>query len=250
MRSIIVAVFLILLIQFQAEAATATKTTAAPVTTTTIKLKTRDMVALPKLLPTQYHIANEEKTSCKGKYRRKRYSGRERTKLMTPGGTKIATVCSRFAAVLAMEGTGVLSKDKGGITLNWAGNYRYKVMKRCTSGLGVKGLCLLPFHTLAADNKVHRPGDIIYIPFVKEAKITLPDGTLHSGIFQVRDTGGAFNGVGLKRVDMFVDSQNDSQNVFQNKKIHKPNSFTAYKLIDESKDQAIKYLREKFPALY
>lgn len=240
MRSIIVAVFLILLIQFQAEAAS---------TQTTVKLKSRDMVEL-KLLPTQYHIANEAATSCKGRYRRKNYNGRERTKLMTPGGTVIATVCSRFAAVLAMEGTGVLAGENGGMTLNWAGRYRYKVMKRCTSGLGVKGLCLLPYHTLAADNKVHRPGDIIFIPHVKNSNITLPDGTIHSGIFQVRDTGGAFQGVGSQRVDMFVDSQNDRNNVFVNKKIHKPNSFKAFKLIDESKDQAIKYLREKFPVLY
>lgn len=155
-----------------------------------------------------------------------------------------------FAAVLAMEGTGILSKKNGGMTVNWAGNFRYKVMKKCRYGLGVRNLCLLPFHTLAADNKVHKAGDIIYIPFVKNAKIELPDGTIHSGLFQVRDTGGAFQGVGSKRVDMFVHTQNDSNNVFVNKKIHKPNQFTAFKLIDESKDQAVKYLREKFPDIY
>tara|TARA_Y100000590_G_scaffold470711_1_gene668273 strand:+ start:127437 stop:128078 length:642 start_codon:yes stop_codon:yes gene_type:complete len=210
----------------------------------------RDMLELPKLLPTTYHIANEEQTNCKGKYRSRRYNGRERTNILTPKGTKIATVCSRFAAVLAMEGTGILSKENGGMTVNWAGNYRYKVMRKCKYGLGVRGLCLLPFHTLAADNKVHRPGDIIYIPFVKESNIELPDGSLHSGLFQVRDTGGAFQGVGSKRVDMFVHTQNDRDNVFVKRNIHKPNQFKAYKLIDESKDQAIKYLREKFPEIY
>ncbi len=238
MRSLIVAIFLILLVQFQAQA------------NSRVHLKSRDMIELPKLLPTTYHIANEEKTNCKGKYRSRRYSGSERTNILTPRGTKIARVCSRFAAVLAMEGTGILSSANGGHTVNWASNYRYKVMKKCKYGLGVKGLCLLPFHTIAADNKVHRAGDIIYIPFVKQANITLPDGSIHSGLFQVRDTGGAFQGVGAKRVDLFVHTQNDQENIFLKKNIHKPNSFQAFKLIDESKDQAITYLKEKFPDIY
>jgi len=239
MRSIIVAIFLILLTQSNADAKDIT-----------IKLKSRDMLELPSLLPTTYHITNESTISCSGKYRRKTYNGRERTTLLTPRGNRIASVCSRFAAVLAMEGTGVLSKENGGMTLNWAGRYRYQVMKRCKYGLGVKRLCLLPFHTIAADNKVHKAGDIIYIPFVKESKIVLPDGSIHSGIFQVRDTGGAFQGVGARRVDLFVGFQNDLRNIFADKKIHRPNSFRAFKLIDESKDQAVKYLKSRFPNIY
>lgn len=239
MRSIIVAIFLILLIQFQAQASESR-----------VILNSRDMVEIPSLLPTTYHITNEEKVNCKGKYRHRNFNGRERTTLLTKKGNKIATVCSRFAAVLAMEGTGILSKANGGMTLNWAGNYRYKVMKKCKYGMGVKSLCLLPFHTFAADNKVHRPGDIIYVPYIKQAKLLLPDGTHHSGIFQVRDTGGAFQGVGARRVDIFAHTQNDKENIFVKNKIHKPNAFQAFKLIDESRDQAIQYLREKFPDIY
>ena len=46
---------------------------------------------------------------------------------------------------------------------------------------GTKDYCLLPFYTIAADLKVHKPGgEILYVPTAKKAS-KLPDGTTHLG---------------------------------------------------------------------
>ena len=87
---------------------------------------------IPDLYPTTYYIADEDKTSCVGKYRNVVYDGTERTDVLTPAGETIATVCTRFFKVLCMEGTGILKdRGQGKFTINWAGNKRFKKVKKC-----------------------------------------------------------------------------------------------------------------------
>ena len=71
---------------------------------------------------------------------------------------------------------------------------------RCPFGYGVKGMCLDPFYTLAADLNFHKPGDVIFIP--KIVGVVLPNGERHSGYFIIRDKGGAIKGA--NRFDFFT----------------------------------------------
>lgn len=212
-------------------------------------LSKKEAVKIKPLLPTTYYIADEEKTSCVGHYRNVTYDGSEVSEIKTPQNDLIAKVCTRFFKVLCMEGTGILKdRGQGRQTVNWGGNKRFIIMDRCIYGLGVEKYCLLPYHTIAADLSEYKLNDIIYIPRTKG--LTLPDGTAHNGLFVVRDTGGAFRGIGPQRVDLFVANETDSTNVFKNAGFHHRKPEKAYKLKGQSKENAIRELKDKFPNLY
>lgn len=218
-------------------------------TTPAIAGSTESAVRLPDLLPTMYYVADEDQTSCTGRYRSIDYDGTERTDILNPSGEVIANVCTRFYKVLGMEGTGVLSdRGQGKLLVNWAGKWRFKVLKKCIYGLGVQGRCLLPYHTIAADLKQYPVGTIIRIERAKG--LILPDGTAHNGLFIVRDTGGAFRGVGQKRVDLFVGFEKDLNNVFSRAGFHHRKGEEAYRLTDEEREEAIEFFKEKFPVLF
>jgi len=204
---------------------------------------------IPNLFPTTYYIADEAKTLCTGRYRNQEYNGNERSEVLDPSGEPIATVCTRFFKVLCMEGTGVLKdRGQGKLTINWAGNKRFKIVKKCIYGLGVGSYCLLPYHTIAADLKAHKVGSIISIPRAKG--LVLPDGSTHNGIFVVRDTGGAFRGIGPKRIDIFVGKETDYDNVFSRAGFHHRRPEKAYRLDGPHRELAIEKLKEKFPNLF
>ena len=123
---------------------------------------TSDSRRIPDLLPSMYYTPTESSIRCKGGYGSSAYNGKETQKLLTKEGKYIATVCKRFANVLLMEGSAIL-KDRGAgeIAVNYSrkvnGQARYHVLDRCKFGEGVRNnLCLLPYHTIAADNKVHK----------------------------------------------------------------------------------------------
>lgn len=205
-----------------------------------------DLVKIADLLPTTYYTAQESKVKCEGKYRNVTYTGNEKSYVQTPKGEIIAEVCTRFFKVLCMEGSGILAdRGHGPITVNWAGKKRFHVQRRCLLGHGISPRdCLLPHHTIAADLKQHKVGDIIYIPDAKG--IALPDGTSHNGYFIVLDTGGAFVGVGKQRVDLFVGLESDGNNVFKKKGFHHRKPLKAYKVFGETKTKAFNMLKEKF----
>ena len=213
-----------------------------------------DMTKITDLLPTMYYTAEEEKVSCKGKYGTTTYAGTEQSKIIDMSGNIIATVCTRFYRVLLMEGSAVLKdRGQGKIGVNYSTKIgderRYHKLGKCILGEGVKrDLCLLPYHTLATDNKVHAIGDIVYIPSVVGLK--LPDGSLHDGYFIVRDTGGAFNGVGAQRVDMFTGLDPDYNNAFQRAGFHHKKPIGAFKIKGNSAEVVKEKLLLKFGELY
>lgn len=226
-------------------------TLAQPVLATTPPvLNTRDLIPNVALKPTTYHIAYEDKTSCVGRYNGRTFNGSERKEILTPEGDLIAVVCGRYYYRLAMEGTGVLSAANGGHTVNWKADWRFIILTQCTYGRGEEEKCLLPYHTIAANNTIYPVGTILYIPDVVKRKVTLPNGDFHSGYFVVRDTGGAFTGAGPERVDLFVAGQEDHDNIFINKKIHKPSTFPSFVVIDESKEKIEKYFKDMYPGLW
>lgn len=206
------------------------------------------------LLPTMYYTAEEEKVNCKGKYGNTTYDGTERTNIISTDETIIATVCTRFYRILLMEGSAILKdRGQGRIGVNYGGKIgeerRYHLLDRCTLGEGVrKDLCLLPYHTLATDNKIHAIGEIIYIP--KARGIVLPDGTKHEGYFIVRDTGSAFTGVGAQRVDMFTGLDPDYDNTFQRAGFHHKNPLEAFKVKGRSADIVKERLKKRFGNLF
>lgn len=205
-----------------------------------------EMTRMADLLPTTYYTAQESKVSCKGKYRNIEYDGTEKSHVKTPKGEIIATVCTRFFKVLCMEGSGILAdRGHGPITVNWAGKYKFQVQRKCLLGHGVSPRdCLLPHHTVAADLKAHKVGDIFYIPAAKGIK--LPDGTIHNGYFIVLDTGGAFRGIGAQRVDLFIGLESDSNNVFKAKGFHHKKPLKAFKISGDLKIEAFQSLKDKF----
>lgn len=219
-----------------------------------VELDQRDLVKIPDLLPTMYYTASEAKVGCSGKYGRNYYRASQTQDLRTPRGHYIATVCKRFAAVLLMEGSAIL-KDRGAgkMVVNYArrvkGQARYSVLDRCKFGQGVReDLCLLPYHTIAADNRIHKVNEVVYIPAAKG--IRLPDGSIHNGMFIVRDTGGAFKGVGQKRVDLFVGTDPDYDNAFQRAGFHHKRGLKAFKVKRKSADLVRENLKQKFGELY
>ena len=212
--------------------------------------KSKDFVRLSSLQPTTYYIAQESKTSCAGKYGGVKYKGSERTKLREMDGTFIATVCTRFYKVLSMEGSAIMnSRGRGKFAINYSGRLkneiRFHALDRCRYGEGVKkDLCLLPYHSLAADLNAHKIGDIIYIPLAKGLR--LPDGSLHDGFFIVRDTGGAFKGAGARRVDMFTGTEPDNNNIFINAGFDRARPMKAYKV----RGVAARLIREDLEARF
>jgi len=214
----------------------------------------RDMSRLPDILPTMYYTPSEADVSCKGRYGRVTYKGHERATIRTPEGSVIATVCKRFERTLLMEGSAILKdRGEGKLAVNYGGKvrgeHRYYYLDRCKFGEGVRrDLCLLPYHTLAADNKIHKVDEIVYVP---EAKgILLPDGTRHEGFFIVRDTGGAFTGIGSERVDMFTGTDPDFDNAFKKAGFHHKRPMDAFKIKGESAELVRQKLRERFQEIY
>lgn len=208
-----------------------------------------DFRQLQGLLPTMYYIAHEDKTPCTGVYRGITYNGSEQSQVLTPKGEVLANVCTRYLKVLMMEGTGILSdRGQGELTVNWAGNGRFLPVGKCVHGLGVRGKCLLPYHTIAADLEVYQVNSVIYIPRTKG--LVLPDGMIHNGYFVVRDTGGAFRGIGARRVDLFTNMESDQDNIFSRAGFHHRKSEDAYLVVGETKKQVLAEFAERFGDLF
>lgn len=221
-----------------------------------VLISREDVVAIPQLRPTTYFLAQEKKIRCTGPYGRNspNYTGAEKTVIRDVQGAAIATVCTRFSKVLNMEGSGILSdRGAGELTVNYAAKVgaeiRYRAITRCHYGEGVRpNLCLLPYHTVAADNKVHKIDEILFIP--KAEGLRLPDGSLHDGFFIVRDTGKAFVNVGPSRVDLFTGVDPDNNNALLDAGFHHGNPMEAYKVVGKSAQLVRERLKLKFKTLY
>ncbi len=143
----------------------------------------------------------------------------DRRSLVDARGTVLAKVCKKFYKVCVLEGSCMIYKKNGQTEIY---NYdrtiknvpRFIVIdsSKCPFGLGVKGICLDPFYTIAGDLNHHKPGEVIFVPKMKGTQ--LPTGETHDGYFIVRDRGGAI--VGPNRFDFFTGSytSTDPENSF------------------------------------
>ena len=218
------------------------------------RVRPEEVNVINDLKPTMYYVAQEEDTSCAGRYRGETFNGSEKKAVRDLQGRVLATVCARFGKVMDMEGTAILrDRGQGPVTLNFAGRVngeiRYREMDRCKFGEGVRpNLCLLPYHTIAADNTVHKIDEIIFIP--DAVGLALPDGSTHEGFFIVRDTGGAFNGIGPQRIDLFTGLDRDLDNVFSRAGFNHNRPMEAFKVKGVSADIIRERLKVKFGDLY
>lgn len=73
-------------------------------------------------------------------------------------------------------------------------------LKRCPYGYGVRNSCLDPYFTVAADLKIYKVGDVIFVPRLVGAE--MPDGETHDGFLVIRDAGGGITGA--NRFDFFT----------------------------------------------
>jgi 3D (Asp-Asp-Asp) domain-containing protein len=71
---------------------------------------------------------------------------------------------------------------------------------QCPQGVTRGGICLDPYRSVAADLKIYKLGDVIFVPKLQGQK--LPNGETHDGYLIVRDAGGAIKGV--DRFDFYI----------------------------------------------
>lgn len=163
------------------------------------KVSQSEMIGPGVLRPTVYYypIINEDEKGCLGK---------EKRSLHGAGGKVLMKVCARTYAMCALQGTCGIVQNKVVHTFNIIG--RFEGQDRffeipddgCRFGYGVNSACLDPFYTLAADLTIYKPGEVIYVPAV--VGLVLPDGSVHSGFFIIRDKGRGIKGLG--RFDFFT----------------------------------------------
>ncbi|WP_413557380.1 3D domain-containing protein [Bdellovibrio sp. HCB209] len=155
--------------------------------------KASEVQGTAKLTPTVYFfpVFDEDKKSCPDS---------EKVTLHGQGGKALIRVCKKSSLACGLQGSCSI-KQKGKIRMlnilaRIKGQNRYFEINReeCKYGYGDRTVCLDPFHTLAADLKVYKLGEVIYIPSV--IGLILPDGSLHDGYFIIRDKGSGINGRG------------------------------------------------------
>lgn len=163
------------------------------------KVGAADIAESGFLKPTIYYfpVYNEDKGGC---------AASEKVTLHGEDGKALMTVCRKSSNSCGLQGTcSIIQQGKirlFNILDRIRGQDRYFEIDRneCRFGYGVRSICLDPFYTLAADLKIYKPGDVIFIPAI--VGTVLPSGTIHDGFFVVRDKGRGINGRG--RFDFFT----------------------------------------------
>ncbi len=129
-----------------------------------------------------------------------------RVSLKEKSGNTLIKVCRSIAKECGLQGSCTIEQNGElrlfNILTRIKGQDYFFEMDReeCSYGFGVRSLCLVPYHTVAADLTIYKAGQVIYIPSMKGIK--LPNGRLHSGYFVVRDKGRGIKGAG--RFDFFT----------------------------------------------
>ncbi|MGE5085425.1 MAG: 3D domain-containing protein [Bacillota bacterium] len=164
-----------------------------------VKVGATDVAESGFLKPTIYYfpVYDEDKGGCPAS---------EKVTLHGEDGQPLMNVCRKSSNSCGLQGTcSIIQKGKirlFNILDRIRGQDRYFEIDRdeCRFGYGVHSICLDPFYTLAADLKIYKPGDVIFIPAV--VGTVLPSGTIHDGFFVVRDKGRGIKGRG--RFDFFT----------------------------------------------
>lgn len=175
-------------------------------------------------------------------------------------GLVIVAVCKSVYDSCVLQGTCLIKSAEKFLLINVGvkinGERRFEVVdrSRCSYGRGAvrdlvkvhPTMCLDPYFSVAADLKIYKLGDVIFVPSF--SGVLLSDGTVHDGHFIVRDTGGSMTGHG--RFDFFsgFDSPKESSNPlvfhqFVDRRTHVP-----YFLVSGQRAQEI-LIQRNFPRL-
>jgi 3D (Asp-Asp-Asp) domain-containing protein len=126
--------------------------------------------------------------------------------MLSPTGKLLTTICVADFNRCLMEGSCFVGKEGRLRSFNYHsrvnGDPRFTEVDlgRCPYGYGVRNSCLDPYYTVAADLKVYKMGDVIFIPRLIGAE--MPDGQTHDGFVIVRDAGAKIQGP--NRFDFFT----------------------------------------------
>jgi hypothetical protein len=116
----------------------------------------------------------------------------------------------------------------------------------CPFGVGVRGACLDPYYSIAADLRYHSAGEVLFFPALEG--LPLPTGETHSGFMIVRDSGGAI--LGPDRFDFFTgfDEPSSSRNIFSQSGFGDQSNKLDYVKVPEDKAIEFRSLRA-FPSV-
>jgi 3D (Asp-Asp-Asp) domain-containing protein len=162
-------------------------------------------------------------------------------------------VCRKIYWSCVMEGTCLLEILGNFYLINYSGqieerpNFIEISETGCRYGLGIAGACLDPFHTVAADPKYHRPGEVIYVEKIRGTK--LPNGEIHDGYFIVRDEGKRI--LGEHRFDFFTGTiaYLDKSNPFSKLGLGSEKSNMTYQRVSSEVADRVRRLRG-YPAAF
>ncbi len=116
-----------------------------------------------------------------------------------PKGRVLHQASREFVAAASIEGS---AKLNNGQVLNYSSRVNKEVRWMpidAPYGLGSSGCALIPMRSAAVDPNVIRVGSKLLI--AETRGIRLPDGSLHDGVWEAVDVGGAIRG---KRIDLFT----------------------------------------------
>jgi 3D (Asp-Asp-Asp) domain-containing protein len=196
------------------------------------------------LQPTIYFTPEIDisKSECTSKYLKTIYNVQ---------GKALMKLCTKDYNTCTMEGQCIIKTNTREILLNYnstkGGIVRFDMQQEpiCKFGYGLRASCLDPYYTVAADQRYWKPGDVIYIPKVRD--MMLPNGERHNGYFVVRDKGHAIKG--RNRFDFFVGfSQGWRNNLFANLGMSDKDTAIEFKAVTGQEAEAIRQERN-FPRI-
>ncbi|QDK36636.1 3D domain-containing protein [Bdellovibrio sp. NC01] len=132
----------------------------------------------------------------------------EITEMKSPEDKVLAVMCLRDFNNCVMQGSCfIVSEDSRMRSFNYYARGPDTIprfvevdIRRCPYGYGMRNTCLDPYFTVAADLKIYKLGDVIFVP--RLVGQLMPDGQTHDGFLVVRDAGGGINGA--NRFDFFT----------------------------------------------
>lgn len=152
-------------------------------------------------------------------------------------GQILTKICSTHYKDCALQGSCVVIEKDQRIRISVSSvrlgvtTFSRVAESTCPNGQTGAGICVDPFHSIAADLSIYKLGDVIFVPAI--AGIKLPDESQHSGYFIVRDTGSAIKGKG--RFDFYTGyyGLNHPKNVFVKYQLGDKNTrLPYYKVVD------------------
>jgi 3D (Asp-Asp-Asp) domain-containing protein len=134
----------------------------------------------------------------------RKYQPADEVEIYTRDGFFIAAIPEKMAWSLRMEGTGIMADGRvinyhGPCTFGYGTCFATLDPTEHPYGRGAGQRALVPFKSVAVDQRLVKIGEPIYIP--EFDGLHLPDGSIHDGCVRAEDTGG---GIKKRKMDFFV----------------------------------------------